>query len=104
MSFLSTVVRMPSMRTTFESTGDATLEQFVGAIVLPNITLREADEEMFEDNPIEYVRRDFEAGVGEFAIFEVQLEASLSEISSTSLLVLQKTTLVVRLPLPSLVL
>jgi len=65
MSFLSGVVRMPSMRSTFESEGDATLEQFVGAIVLPNITLREADEEMFEDNPIEYVRRDFEAGVGE---------------------------------------
>ncbi|CEH16542.1 Nuclear export receptor CSE1/CAS (importin beta superfamily) [Ceraceosorus bombacis] len=57
ISFLSTVVRMPSQRATFES--EATLEAFIQAIILPNISLREQDEEMFEDEPIEWVRREF---------------------------------------------
>eukprot|EP01111_Echinosteliopsis_oligospora_P015011 TRINITY_DN5802_c0_g1_i1.p1 TRINITY_DN5802_c0_g1~~TRINITY_DN5802_c0_g1_i1.p1 ORF type:complete len:996 (-),score=247.01 TRINITY_DN5802_c0_g1_i1:79-3003(-) len=29
-------------------------------IVIPNMRLREVDEEMFEDNPVEYIRRDVE--------------------------------------------
>ncbi|KAL2133196.1 hypothetical protein VTI74DRAFT_2770 [Chaetomium olivicolor] len=39
-------------------------EQILGTIVdkviLPNVTLRESDEEMFEDEPIEFIRRDLE--------------------------------------------
>lgn len=59
--FLAVVVRMGNQRALFEA--DATLEQFCTAIVLPNIHLRDADEEMFEDNPMEYIRRDLETSV-----------------------------------------
>ncbi|WFD03613.1 importin-alpha export receptor [Malassezia obtusa] len=59
--FLAAVVRMGNQRSLFEA--DATLEQFVSAIVLPNIELREIDEEIFEDNPMEYIRRDLETSV-----------------------------------------
>ncbi|WFC97019.1 importin-alpha export receptor [Malassezia brasiliensis] len=59
--FLAVVVRMGNQRSVFEA--DATLEQFVSAIVLPNIELRDIDEEIFEDNPMEYIRRDLEASV-----------------------------------------
>ncbi|WFD01326.1 importin-alpha export receptor [Malassezia yamatoensis] len=59
--FLAVVVRMGNQRSLFES--DATLQQFVSAIVLPNIVLREVDEEIFEDNPMEYIRRDLETSV-----------------------------------------
>lgn len=61
IGFLSAVVRMGSQRALFES--EATLEQFCAAIVLPNIQLREVDEEMFEDNPMEYIRRDLETSI-----------------------------------------
>ncbi|VEU19364.1 DEKNAAC100433 [Brettanomyces naardenensis] len=36
------------------------LKQITEKIILPNVTLRESDEEMFEDDPIEYTRRDLE--------------------------------------------
>lgn len=36
------------------------LGQIVEKVVLPNVTLRESDIEMFEDEPIEYIRRDLE--------------------------------------------
>ena len=39
---------------------EATLRQIVQAIVVPNLQLRESDEELFEDNPEEYVQRDME--------------------------------------------
>ncbi|PWN49609.1 Cse1-domain-containing protein [Violaceomyces palustris] len=61
VGFLSTVVRMGSQREMFQD--PSTLEQLCSAIILPNIVLREADEELFEDNPIEYIRRDFETSV-----------------------------------------
>lgn len=50
---------MPSQRSTFSS--NDTLEAFVQAIILPNVSLREQDEEMFEDEPLEWIRRDFAA-------------------------------------------
>jgi exportin-2 (importin alpha re-exporter) len=34
--------------------------QIVEAIVVPNVTMREDDEELFEDNPTEYIQRDME--------------------------------------------
>ncbi|KDN43192.1 putative CSE1-nuclear envelope protein that mediates the nuclear export of importin alpha [Tilletiaria anomala UBC 951] len=55
---LSTIVRMGSQKVMFEA--EDTLRQFVTAIILPNAQLRESDEELFEDNPIEYIRRDLE--------------------------------------------
>lgn len=50
---------MPSQRAIFES--QATLEAFCEKIILPNMTLREFEEEMFEDDSMEYVRRDLES-------------------------------------------
>lgn len=50
---------MPSQRAIFES--QATLEAFCEKIILPNMTLRDFEEEMFEDDSMEYVRRDLES-------------------------------------------
>ncbi|KAJ1044305.1 hypothetical protein NDA10_003807 [Ustilago hordei] len=61
VGFLSTVVRMGSSREMFQSA--ESLEQLCSAIILPNIAIREADEELFEDNPIEYIRRDLETSM-----------------------------------------
>ncbi|KOS18488.1 Importin alpha re-exporter [Escovopsis weberi] len=36
------------------------LTQIVEKVILPNVALRESDVEMFEDEPIEYIRRDLE--------------------------------------------
>jgi exportin-2 (importin alpha re-exporter) len=36
------------------------LVQIIEKVILPNITLRESDEELFEDEPIEFIRRDLE--------------------------------------------
>ncbi|KAK5993295.1 Importin alpha re-exporter [Cladobotryum mycophilum] len=36
------------------------LTQIVEKVILPNVALRESDIEMFEDEPIEYIRRDLE--------------------------------------------
>ncbi|PKI84694.1 importin-alpha export receptor [Malassezia vespertilionis] len=59
--FLAVVVRMGSQRQLFEA--ESTLEQFCSKIIMPNIELRDVDEEMFEDNPVEYIRRDLETSV-----------------------------------------
>lgn len=37
-----------------------TLKAICCDVVLPNMTLRASDEELFEDDPIEYIRRDLE--------------------------------------------
>eukprot|EP00300_Choanocystis_sp_HF-7_P010198 c16835_g1_i1.p1 GENE.c16835_g1_i1~~c16835_g1_i1.p1 ORF type:complete len:996 (+),score=245.22 c16835_g1_i1:75-2990(+) len=39
---------------------EATLRQICEGIVIPNVTLREADEEMFENDPEEFIRKDIE--------------------------------------------
>ena len=36
------------------------MTSIVESIVLPNLMLRESDEELFEDNAAEYIRRDAE--------------------------------------------
>ncbi|KAJ1797735.1 importin-alpha export receptor [Coemansia sp. RSA 2399] len=58
MAFLRTVVRKPGKRSLFES-GDS-LKLICERIVIPNSVLPESDEEMFEDEPIQFVRRDVE--------------------------------------------
>ncbi|KAI8977279.1 Cse1-domain-containing protein [Mycotypha africana] len=57
-SVLSVVVRLDNSGTLFadENSLKATIER----IALPNVALRTADEELYEDNPIEYIRRDLE--------------------------------------------
>lgn len=57
IKFLTAVSRSPDHHL-FKET--AVLEQVCKSIVVPNIELREEDEELFEDNPVEYVRRDME--------------------------------------------
>ncbi|XP_003739003.1 exportin-2 [Galendromus occidentalis] len=56
--FLSTVAERPQYKALFEE------PQIFGSIcekvVMPNMEFRKADEELFEDNPEEYVRRDIE--------------------------------------------
>jgi len=37
---------------------------FVTKVIVPNVEFRSADEEQFEDNPEEFIRRDLE-GSGE---------------------------------------
>lgn len=57
IKFLTAVSRSPDYKLFQER---AVLEQICKSIVVPNIELREEDEELFEDNPVEYVRRDME--------------------------------------------
>ena len=61
IGFLAAVVRMGNQRELFAA--NETLEQFCTKIILPNIELRDVDEEMFEDNPMEFIRRDLEQGI-----------------------------------------
>jgi exportin-2 (importin alpha re-exporter) len=58
LSCLTSVVRVPRHTHLFES--EDVLKKFIELIVLPNMTLRTSDEELFEDDPIEYIRRDLE--------------------------------------------
>jgi len=39
---------------------ESTLSQVVERVILPNLTLRDSDMELFEDEPIEFIRRDLE--------------------------------------------
>lgn len=57
IKFLTSVSRSPDYKL-FEDR--SALEQICKSIVVPNLELREEDEEMFEDNPVEYVRREME--------------------------------------------
>ncbi|KAG0271016.1 importin-alpha export receptor, partial [Linnemannia exigua] len=63
MSFLTSVVKNGRHREMFSS--KEVLSQLCEKIVLPNMGLRESDEELFEDEPIEYIRRDLEGSDSE---------------------------------------
>ncbi|VDL61902.1 unnamed protein product [Hymenolepis diminuta] len=58
LDFLSSVVSKPQHRVIFEAP-DA-LQKLCELIILPNIQLSANDEELFEDSPEEYIRRDLE--------------------------------------------
>ncbi|CAG8606090.1 18357_t:CDS:10 [Acaulospora morrowiae] len=58
MDFLSTVVKLERYHNLFNN--ETTLRQLCENIVLPNMYLRSVDEELFECDPIEYIRRDLE--------------------------------------------
>lgn len=57
IKFLTTVSRSPDYML-FQD--PSTLAEVCKSIVIPNLELREEDIELFEDNPVEYVRRDME--------------------------------------------
>ncbi|KAG0324831.1 importin-alpha export receptor [Dissophora globulifera] len=63
MSFLTSVVKNGRHRDMFSSTD--VLSQLCEKVVLPNMGLRESDEELFEDEPIEYIKRDLEGSDSE---------------------------------------
>lgn len=58
LSFLTSVAANPERAKMFVA--EDTLQNIIKNIVLPNVTLQESDEEMFEDDPIEFIRRDLE--------------------------------------------
>lgn len=58
LHFLTAVASIDSHAQHFNN--DDTLGQVVEKVILPNVSLRESDIEQFEDEPIEYIRRDLE--------------------------------------------
>ncbi|CAJ0746100.1 13851_t:CDS:10, partial [Entrophospora sp. SA101] len=62
MTFLSTVAKLERYQVIFKNlfNNDEAIKQFCEKIVLPNMYFRVVDEELFEFDPIEYIRRDLE--------------------------------------------
>lgn len=58
LKFMTCVVNLTNFKHLFDS--EDAIKQITEKIILPNIKLRESDLEMFEDDPIEYTRRDLE--------------------------------------------
>ncbi|KAJ1743100.1 importin-alpha export receptor [Coemansia sp. RSA 1086] len=58
MAFLRTVVRNPRQKHLFASSDS--LRLICERIIIPNTVLPEADEELFEDEPMQFARRDLE--------------------------------------------
>lgn len=58
LHFLTAVASLDKHAETFNN--DTVLGEVVEKVILPNVSLREADIEQFEDEPIEYIRRDLE--------------------------------------------
>lgn len=58
LQFLTSVVKIKQHADVFNDKN--VLGQVVENVVLPNLSLRESDVELFEDEPIEYIRRDLE--------------------------------------------
>ncbi|KAI8924967.1 Cse1-domain-containing protein [Entophlyctis helioformis] len=63
LAFLTSIIKPVRHRELFNN--PATLQSICREIILPNMTLRESDEELFEDDPIEYIRRDLEGSDSE---------------------------------------
>lgn len=58
IKFLSSLVEKKMHNHLFEA--DATLQQIVSRIVIPNLRVRESDEEKFEDDPQEFIMTEIE--------------------------------------------
>lgn len=58
MKFLTTAAERPQNKKLFEMPG--ILDTLCTNIIVPNMQFRESDEEMFEDNAEEFIRRDIE--------------------------------------------
>lgn len=58
IQFISTVAMRPQHRELFEN--EESLKSICEKIIIPNLFLRDADIEVFEDNPEEYIRKDIE--------------------------------------------
>ncbi|KAI8965620.1 Cse1-domain-containing protein [Daldinia sp. FL1419] len=58
LHFLTAIAASPQHSLAFND--ESVLGQVVEKVVLPNVALRESDIELFEDEPIEFIRRDLE--------------------------------------------
>lgn len=58
LQFLTAVASISKHAQNFNN--ETVLETIIDKIILPNVALRETDLEMFEDEPIEFIRRDLE--------------------------------------------
>ncbi|ELU00355.1 hypothetical protein CAPTEDRAFT_165697 [Capitella teleta] len=58
IQFLASVAERPGYKNLFED--HDTLKSICEKVIVPNMEFRDADEEAFEDNPEEYIRRDIE--------------------------------------------
>ncbi|XP_003485641.1 exportin-2 [Bombus impatiens] len=58
LQFLATVADRAQYRNLFED--PTTLSNICEKVIIPNMEFRESDNELFEDNPEEYIRRDIE--------------------------------------------
>ncbi|XP_076182593.1 chromosome segregation 1 [Ptiloglossa arizonensis] len=58
LQFLATVADRAQYRHQFEN--PTTLSSICEKVIIPNMEFRESDNELFEDNPEEYIRRDIE--------------------------------------------
>lgn len=74
IDFLAHVAEKTIYSHLFQDKG--TLETICSSIILPNIQLRGADEELFEDNPEEYIRQDLEGTMERLLIYSCTLVLS----------------------------
>jgi len=58
LQFLTAVTSIAEHAQTFND--ESTLSQVIERVILPNLTLRDSDMELFGDEPIEFIRRDLE--------------------------------------------
>ncbi|KAI9595046.1 importin alpha re-exporter [Syncephalis fuscata] len=58
LSFLATVVKLRDTREMFGN--EETMEKICEKLVLQNMSMRESDEELIEDEPIAFIRKDLE--------------------------------------------
>ena len=58
MEFLASVAERPAYKDLFAD--EATLQSICEKVIVPNMEFRGSDEELFQDNPEEYIRRDLE--------------------------------------------
>jgi len=58
LEFLATVISKSDLSTQFSD--ESILKKICEEVVVPNVEFRQADEEVFEDNPEEFIRRDIE--------------------------------------------
>ena len=63
MKFLKAVSSQPMNKALFQE--KAILTEICSNIVVRNLQLRESDEDLFEDNPMDYIRRDIEGSDGD---------------------------------------
>lgn len=58
LKFLTSIAGVSQHAQLFQA--EAIQAQVIEKVILPNVSLRESDEELFEDEPIEFIRRDLE--------------------------------------------